>query len=252
MAIPVSFTSDQLRLTGELHLPSISGPWPGLLICHGIPAVPYNPDDTGYRDLAARCAEAGFASLVFNFRGAGLSQGDFDMRGWSRDLARAVTFLKDTQDIAVSRVFLIGFSGGAAASIHVAANDNRIAGVVSCAAPAHFDDLVEGPALRDCLVRWREIGIIRNPEFPEDIDAWAAGFREVAPLDHVGRIAPRPVLLLHGDADEVVPVSHAHQLAAAAGQNARLEIVPGAVHRLRVDERAMTTALEWLRQHGSS
>lgn len=252
MAVPVSFSSDQLRLAGELHLPNTSSPWPGLCICHGIPAVPHNPEDTGYRDLAARCAQDGFASLVFHFRGAGLSEGDFDMLGWSRDLAQAITFLAGTPNVDQSRLFLMGFSGGAAACIHAAAGDNRVAGVVSCASPARFDDLIEGPALHDCLKRWREIGIIRNPEFPHDIHAWAAGFRQVAPVAHVGRISPRPVLILHGDADDVVPLPHAHELQQAAGEYCQLEIISGGVHRLRVDERAMATALDWLHQYSSS
>ena len=252
MAIPVSFESDHLRLHGELHLPTKQAPWPGLCICHGIPAVPYNPEDTGYRDLAARCADAGFASLVFTFRGAGLSEGDFDIRGWSADLHEAISFLAGVQDVIVSKLFVMGFSGGGAACIHVAAHDNRIAGVVSCASPARFDDLVDGPALYECLARWREIGIIRDPGFPPDIQDWASGFREVAPINHIGSIAPRPVLLLHGDADEVVPVSHAYELHQSAGHSVELVILPDGVHRLRVDERAMHTAVDWLHRHSSS
>lgn len=237
---------------GELHLPNTSGPWPGLCICHGIPAVPHNPEDTGYRDLAARCAQDGFASLVFHFRGAGVSEGDFDMLGWSRDLEQAITFLAGTPHVDLSRLFLMGFSGGAAACIHAAAGDSRVAGVVSCASPARFDDLIEGPALHDCLRKWREIGIIRSPEFPQDIRAWADEFRQVAPVEHVGYLSPRPILLLHGDADDVVPVSHAHELQQAAGEPKQLKILPGGVHRLRVDERAMALALDWLRRNSAS
>ncbi len=252
MAIPVSFVSDGLRLLGELHLPESPRPWPGLCICHGIPAVSYDPNDTGYRDLAARFATAGFAALIFHFRGAGLSDGDFDILGWSRDLHRALTLLSGNEGVDTSRLYLIGFSGGAAASIHMAARDERVAAVVSCASPARFDELVNGPALNDCLMRWREIGIIRNPMFPSDLDAWVSGFREVAPIAHIAQIAPRPLLLLHGDADEVVPVSHAYELYEAAGEPKQLEIIPDGAHRLRVDERAMSHALDWLRRHSAS
>ncbi len=252
MAIPVSFLSDQLRLVGELHLPETAGPWPGLCICHGIPAVPFNPEDTGYREVAARFAAAGFATLVFNFRGAGLSEGNFDMLGWSRDLSTAVTFLSHVDHVDMSRIFLTGFSGGAAASIHLAARDDRVKGVVSCASPAHFCDLIEGPALNECLSRWREIGIIRDPGFPPDLADWVSGFLEVAPVRHAGRIAPRPLLLIHGAADDVVPLSHAHQLYNAAAEPKHLEILTDGVHRLRVDERAIGIALRWLRKHASA
>ena len=249
MATPVSFHSDNLRLAGEFHLPDSTGPHPALCICHGIPAAPYNHEDTGYHDLAVRFAAAGFATLLFNMRGAGLSEGDFDMPGWTRDISAAIDYLAGSDEVDDSRLFVMGFSGGAAAGICRAAHDSRIAGVISCASPAHFEELTAGPALASCLSRWREIGIIRDPGFPRDMEAWSAGFREVAPIDHVAYLAPRPLLLLHGDADEVVSVSHAHQLYEAAGQPKELVILPGGVHRLRVDERAMSAALRWLRSH---
>ena len=252
MAQPIRFVSDGLRLAGELHLPHDSGPHPGLCICHGIPAVPYNPGDAGYHDLAARFASAGFATLIFNFRGAGLSEGDFEMSGWSRDVGAAVTALSTTDSVDPSRIFLMGFSGGAAVSIHRAAHDERVTGVVSCASPAHFRDLVEGAALDACISRWREIGIIRDASFPSDVDAWLSGFVEVAPVAHVARVSPRPILFIHGDADEVVPLSHALELSGAAREPAQLVIVPGGAHRLRVDERAMSASLEWLRSHAAS
>jgi len=251
MAIPVTFSSDNLRLVGELHLPPHPGRHPGLCICHGIPAVPFNPEDRGYHDLAVRFAAAGFTTLLFNFRGAGMSDGDFDMPGWTRDVAAAIGYLSEIDAVDASRLFLMGFSGGAAACIYRAAFDPRVAGVVSCASPAHFGELFEGTAMNGCLTRWREIGIIRDPAFPQDMDRWVSGFREVAPVAHVARLAPRPILLLHGDADDVVPVTHARQLFEAASEPRELTILAGGAHRLRVDERAMSAALEWLRSHSS-
>lgn len=249
MARHVSFVSDDLRLAGEILVPPHSGQRPGLCICHGIPAVPFNPEDRGYHDLADRFAAAGFFTLLFNFRGAGLSEGDFDMPGWSRDVAAALDCLSDINGVDTSKLFLMGFSGGAAACIHRAAYDTRVAGVVSCASPAHFGDLLESEALAACLARWREIDIIRDASFPPDMDTWASGFAQAAPAMHVAHISPRPLLLLHGDADEVVPVSHAIQLFGAARDPRQLAIVPGGAHRLRVDERAMSIALEWLMAH---
>jgi uncharacterized protein len=246
MTQPVILHSDGLILHGEVHLPKAAGLRPGLCICHGIPAVPYNAQDPGYHDLAVRFASAGFITMLFFFRGAGTSEGDFDMEGWSRDIEAATTLLAEMKGVDAARLFVMGFSGGAAAAIHRAAFDRRIAGVVSCASPAHFGDLIDGDGLDHCLTRWREIGIVRTPGFPQDADGWAGGFREVTPERHIWRIAPRPILLLHGDADEVVPVSHAHVLRAAAREPTQLTIIPGGAHRLRVDERAMSAAHDWL------
>jgi len=243
---PVALASDGLCLAAELHLPQVPGTHPALCICHGIPAIPFNPCDSGYRDLAARFASLGFVTLIFNMRGAGLSDGDFDIAGWSRDIGAAITFLSTEGSVNPSMLYLMGFSGGAAAAIHRAAADTRVAGVIACASPAHFRDLPGKGGFPACLTRWREIGIIRDPAFPRDMESWTSGFLEVAPVAHIGRLAPRPLLLLHGDADEVVPVSHARDLYAAAREPKQLTIIPGGAHRLRVDEAAMSIAADWL------
>ena len=243
---PIVIESDGLRLVGRVYQPEGEGPYPALCICHGIPAVPFNPTDTGYRDLAERFANLGFVTLAFNLRGAGLSEGNFDMLGWSHDIGAAMDFLSLNPSVDPSRMFLMGFSGGAAAGIHRAATDTRVAGVVSCASPAHFQDLIDEGSLDRLLAQWREIGIIRDPSFPAEVATWAGNFLEVAPNAHVGSLAPRPLLLLHGDADEVVPLSHAHILFDAAHHPKQLVIIPGGVHRLRIDEQAMSTAAHWL------
>jgi uncharacterized protein len=246
MVRPVVLISDGLRLAGELHLPHSAGRHPALVICHGIPAVPFNPDDAGYRALASRFATHGWVTLIFNMRGVGLSQGDFDMAGWSRDAGATIDFLSQEVSVDRSALYLMGFSGGAAAALHRASIDPRVAGVVSCASPAHFRDLVGGHALAQCLTQWHDIGIIRDPAFPSNMERWASGFLEIEPVAHVSRLAPRPLLLLHGDADEVVPVSHAYELFSAAREPKQLTIIPGGVHRLRVDEHAMSMAMDWL------
>jgi len=242
----VSFSSDGLKIAGQLRLLDAEAAVPGLIICHGIPAVPFNPEDTGYADLAERFTEEGFATLLFNFRGAGLSEGNFDMRGWARDLTQALSFMADIPGVDASALYVMGFSGGAATALYVAAGDERVAGVISCASPAHFDELTSPEALNNCVAKWREINIIRDRDFPQDLADWTAGFAEVAPVKHIASITPRPVLLLHGDADEVVDVSHAHLLSEAAGEPSELIVLPGALHRLRIDERAMNLALDWL------
>ena len=48
--------------------------------------------------------------------------------------------------------------------------------------------------------------------------------------------------------DDVVPVKHAEKLFKHAGEPKKLVILEGAGHRLRLEERAVSTALEWLQQ----
>jgi dipeptidyl aminopeptidase/acylaminoacyl peptidase len=60
------------------------------------------------------------------------------------------------------------------------------------------------------------------------------------------------VLILHGDADDVVPVAEAYELAACLTATKRLEIFKDTDHRLSdsaVMQRAMAAALAWLVEH---
>ena len=51
----------------------------------------------------------------------------------------------------------------------------------------------------------------------------------------MGRLAPRPVLLVHGEADEILPADCSRDLLARAGEPKRLILYPGCSHGL--DER---------------
>jgi uncharacterized protein len=53
---------------------------------------------------------------------------------------------------------------------------------------------------------------------------------QLRPIDVIGRIAPRPILLTHGVLDEIVPVRHVHTLFQAAEEPKELWVVPDARH----------------------
>jgi fermentation-respiration switch protein FrsA (DUF1100 family) len=53
---------------------------------------------------------------------------------------------------------------------------------------------------------------------------------QLRPIDVVGQIAPRPLMIAHGELDEIVPVGHAHQLFKAAGEPKELWIDPESHH----------------------
>jgi fermentation-respiration switch protein FrsA (DUF1100 family) len=245
---PISWKSDGFNIRGEMYFPaSPSEPVPGLIICHGIPAKIKEPADRGYPLLAERFCREGFGVLIFNFRGAGVSEGNFDILGWSRDLEGALDCLIRRTEIDPARIYLMGFSGGAAVSIYVAAQRKEISAVVSCASPAEFRDLSTGKRLEDFLTHSREVGIIKDVHFPPSMEEWRNGFRTVKPLNWVKQIPPRPLLIIHGTEDDVVGMSQAKKLYDQVGGEAELFLIQGAGHRLRVDETAMQKATEWLK-----
>jgi len=239
---------DNLNLPGEVYFPETTKrPCPALCLCHGIPSgQPSSSDDTGYPGLAERFCAAGFVTLIFSFRGAGEAQGNLDMLGWTRDLKAAIDYLASLREVDKSRLYLLGSSAGAAVSVYVAANDPRVSSLVTFACPAEFSFLTDKQRAKATIDQFRSIGVIRDDDFPPSVDDWLAGFGTVSPLHCIDRISPRPLLLIHGENDDLVPVEHAHKLFEKAGEPKKLVIIPGAGHRLRLEQKAVNAALDWL------
>jgi len=251
-AQPIELMSDGLRLAAHVVLPGGLGASQsahGLVLCHGFPSAPEASvaAGQGYPELAERlAAEAGWAVLTVSFRGTGKSEGNFSLGGWLNDLKAAIDALVDTP--AVDGVWACGFSAGGALSLCAAGEDERVRGVATFAAPAEFGERASDA--RRFVAQARAAGVIRDPRFPADLGAWARELREIRPLSLVGKIPPRPVLLVHGSNDEVVPLLDARALADAAEGDVELRVLTGAGHRLRHDPRAIALLLGWLdRQH---
>ena len=243
----IRLKADGLELAGELHIPSRDKIHPALCICHGIPAAPSDPNNRGYTLLAQRFCHAGFATLIFNFRGTGKSQGNLDILGWSRDLQAALDFLYNLKEVDKTRFCLLGFSGGAAVSVYTAAHDPRVSLVVACACPADFHSLSQRETTLDTIERFRQISAIRDKDFPPSIEEWERGFEVISPIKWIDKIPPRPLLLVHGDADELIPLEHAHRLYQKAKEPKELKIIPGAKHKMRLEKAAMDFVLDWLK-----
>jgi len=234
---------DGLRLKGEMHLPQGRGPFPVLCLCHGIPARPPDPSDPGYRALARRFSQEGFLSFIFNFRGAGESEGNLDLLGWTRDLKAVLDWLYSIEEADKTRVSVMGFSGGAAVAVYVVAYDIRVKSVAACACPAEFTFPPE-----EMLRQAREVGTIRDPDFPPSFEEWARGFKEVSPIRFIDRISPRPLLILHGESDELIDPSQALRLYEKAREPKEFILIPGAGHRLRLSQKAVEAAARWLKR----
>ena len=236
-----------ITILGQLYLPRAKSPYPTVCVCHGIPAGTPEDKENGYPLLAEKICRQGFAVLFFNFRGSGASGGNLDILGWTRDLEAAIDYLWTLPEVAKSHLSLLGFSGGAAVSVYVAARDARVACVATCACPAEFNFVTEVDELQAVLDHFRGIGTIRDKNFPQSAEEWLNGFRLVCPIEYVAGIAPRPLLLVHGNQDETVDINHAHRLYDIAGEPKQLIIIDGAGHALRQDDRAIDIVINWLK-----
>lgn len=243
----VTLKVDGLEIDGQLYLPGGQTPYPTVCVCHGIPDRSPDPNDRGYPLLAEKICREGLAVLIFNFRGTGASGGNLDILGWSRDLKAAIDYLWTLPEVDKSHLSLLGFSGGAAVLLYVAAQDSRVSSVITCACPAEFTFLIEVNDPQSIVNHFRSIGVIRDNDFPPSAGEWIDGFRLVSPIKYVAEIAPRPLLLVHSSRDETVEVSHAHKLYDRAEEPKQLIIVDGADHRLRQNEKAMAVVIHWLK-----
>lgn len=240
-----SFQSNGLELQRYLApAPNLVGRAPGVILCHGFPIGPLDARQSGvtFPELIDRISnELTWNAMTFTFRGCGNSEGSFSLQGWVDDLRAAIDHM--VEECNPSGLLLIGANTGGSISICVAADDPRVSGAALLSPRSDFDDWAEHP--RRFLEHAREIGAIRDPKFPANVDEWSRELRRFRPLDAARRFAPRPLLVMHGDDDESVPASESRALSLAHG-SAELRIIPGAGHRLRHDPRAISVLIGWL------
>ena len=131
------------------------------------------------------------------------------------------------------RLYLVGHSRGGALVLLKAAEDPRVRAVATWAAVADLHP--RWPA--EVLAQWQRDGVlyVPNSRTGQQLPMYyqiAEDFYAHRPRLDLPQLMPglrQPVLLIHGDQDETVPLAAAHQLQAAQ-PNAKLLVVPGAGH----------------------
>ena len=204
--------SDGMRLSGWYVPPSDTVPVRGVVvICHG-----YFGNRGEMLPHVGFLHRAGYACVLFDFRAHGWSGGFRTTFGIYEplDLTAALDWVTANSELAHLPLAVVSESMGAAVTLLVAAADSRIEAVVADSAFARFDGAIE--TRMTSLLGKRLAGALAPP-------AQVAGERilrrvcySIAPVEAVARIAPRPLFLLQGSADEVVPPHSLEALRAAA------------------------------------
>lgn len=155
---------------------------------------------------------AGFSVLLFDFRGSGdSSDGPRSMAHHEqRDLRAAVDWVSRRRPDV--RIAVVAFSMGAATAILAAASDERIDALVLDSPFATLKGVVAANYRRYHLPF---TGLLPAVDLVNRA-AYGYGFKAVRPIDAMGALAPRPVLLLHGTRDRVIPHADALALVDAA------------------------------------
>jgi uncharacterized protein len=231
-----------------IYEPTVTGP-PGssggvVVVSHGFP-VDKGPPALIPASLVALsdrlASDSGWQVIACCLRGVGDSVGSFSLRGWLEDLAAVVATASERT--SSGGAWLVGAGVAGSLAICLAARDPRVRGVASLAAPATFADWAADP---EALATYaREVGVFTGKEAP-DLTEWAREFSDILPATAARRLNGRPVLVLHGADDDVVPVDDARAIAQTVGESAELRILAGAGHRLNSDPRAVALLLGWL------
>jgi uncharacterized protein len=212
----VSFASrDQLELAAWYRPPTNGAV---VIVTHGT-----NGDRSTMLPELRVLTGAGYGVLAFDWPGLGKSQGTVRWdRQARRALIAAIDWLSAQPGVDPTRIGGLGFSIGAFVMTQVAADDSRLRAVVLEAPPSNYDDYI-----RLHFTRW---GIIS--EWPARWAMRDSGLldRAVEPLKLIGRIAPRPVLILGGTLDDEIPAALVTKVYDAAGEPKFLWIVDGARH----------------------
>jgi len=280
----VQFTSAGLKLAGLLHLPSDYRKGerrPAFLVLHGFGS---RKDSDGMRIAAELYASMGYVALRFDFRGCGDSEG---ARGrvicleQVDDARAALEFLMDRPEVDAKRIGVYGHSFGAAVAVYAAGVEPRFAACISSGgwgdgvkkfrkqhespeAWAKFQAMLERGREKakrgeSMLVPRYEIVPIRPElrhhlaagsilEFPFEVVESMLAFRA---NDVVGKIAPRPLLLIHPANDTVTPTEQSVDLFLNAGQPTDLHLVAGTDHFIFNENNKLVVNLvrDWLAQH---
>ncbi|HVA40638.1 MAG TPA: alpha/beta fold hydrolase [Candidatus Binataceae bacterium] len=137
----VTFKSGELTLEGMIALPDGAGQHRAAVVCHPHPLY----GGSMYNNVVDAVLEAlhahGFATLRFNFRGVGQSEGEFDNgNGEADDAVAALRFLTTQKGVRATDAVLAGYSFGATAAVRAAASAAEVAAIVAVALPLGMID----------------------------------------------------------------------------------------------------------------
>lgn len=231
-------TSDGVRLSGwYLSNPRAKAV---VVVCHG-----HQANRTQCLPIVRSLLQEGLNVLAFDFRRTGRSDGDISTIGYLErlDIIAAVDWIRAQPGSNNLSIGVFGHSMGGAAAILASAEDHRISAVASHGAYATLTRAIDQ--------RGRFFLGLLGPIL--SVPAAAMGRRwlqvdpaMVAPSVVVGRIAPRPVLILHGSNDPLVCPEDARILYESAGEPRALHWLRHSYH-LSVDQRDLSDFHQTLR-----
>ncbi|MDF1850405.1 MAG: alpha/beta hydrolase [Verrucomicrobiales bacterium] len=215
-----------------------------VIIGHGVTGNKARPWAEG---LAKAIEAAGINALRFSFAGNGDSEGKFEDCTISKEVKDLKSVVNAAEDEGYHRICYIGHSMGAAVGVLSASKDERIELLVSLSGMVYtkkfceteFGDQKPG---KGCM--WEDEECPLSQAFVDDMNK----------IDNVLAKTEKievPWLIVHGDADDVVPVEEGREIFAAAYEPKELEILEGVDHVYSGDglDKMIDVVVSWLKTH---
>ncbi len=200
-----------------------------VIVVHG-----YKGDRSLMLPRAQKIAQHGYGVLLIDLRAHGESEGELISFGLNevRDVEAAYRYLLNRPDIDPDKIGALGVSMGGTVVLLSAAQNTGLKTVVAESAFATLPDAVPSavastglpPAIFAPVVQWfaeREVGFKAE---------------QVSAVDAIGKISPRPVLLMQGGKDLVVMPDGGQRLYDAAGEPRELWFEPELGHTAFIEE----------------
>jgi uncharacterized protein len=204
----LTVTHEGQKIFGIVHRPLTDGPAPCVLIAHG-----FAGNKIGHRRLYVMLAEAlarqGIATLRFDHRGCGDSEGGFSqvtMESLVSDALQALSILSDLPGVDSQRLGILGVSLGGPVSIRTAHQHGQLSSLALWApvanGPQWETDFNERYPCEDVQEHITSGGEMVSFAFREQ-------FLEIRMDEEVRQLNGLPLLHIHGERDEVVFTNHA-------------------------------------------
>lgn len=215
----VTLTDGAITLAGW-YIPTQNGA--AVILLHG-----YDANRAQILAQAVMLAEAGYGVLLYDMRGHGESSAVLRSMGWAdvADVETAVSWLSQQPDVDPARIGVFGFSVGGQVALRAAAESDSLQAVVA-----------DGPALANSedtppLTSLGE----RMTGFANNVVFWGISLRTgletpAAIVDEIGRIAPRPLLLIATGAESDIEYRITHYFYEHAADPKTLWQIPETGH----------------------
>ena len=229
------------NLAGTLHLPDEPAQ-NGVVLGHCFTCTRHT---TILRRLAKDLAGAGFIALRFDFSGNGQSEGEFTQSTYSKQITEMQTAADLVASNGAAWIGMAGHSMGGLISFLTASQTDGVDAVctigsrITAMKATHFLSQTQ----REILKNTGEVSFTSRGRFltvTKDFFSDADHFE----LQKILQTFHKPLMIVHGDQDEIVPVKEAKRAREISNGNVKLEIIAGADHMFsRQDHREKVSVL---------